>query len=318
MTFREMKHIVRLVKIVEPSHVCWYRAPLLRTFKSSMHRPSTTLQGVDSKPRHIRVRSSSQPAAEAIDMASAYSPPRPPSPPPGRRGRHHGSRRASSSSIPSSPLMINRNMAAVPTTNVFVDDEIRVSSLPSFQKRREQQQFAEAHVMEEVHHVAEYTEIGSHQHHHQQHHDPHMISNSSDTMRRSMVKSQSSIMREQEAHQLIDMGFPRGLALQLGKNTRSVFPVRFWILDNSGSMMENDGTCIRGNSTVPCTRWAELQETVNYHATLAGVIQATSVFRFLNDPGARCGNPEFTIGDGGKFQEDEVENAKRTMRLCQP
>jgi hypothetical protein len=41
----------------------------------------------------------------------------------------------------------------------------------------------------------------------------------------------------------------------MGK-TRALYPVRFWVLDNSGSMMSNDGQSIRGSISVQCTRWA--------------------------------------------------------------
>jgi hypothetical protein len=183
-----------------------------------------------------------------------------------------------------------------------IDEEMQVSSYPSFQGRISAA-VAEVVSHEDIH-QADYVEISNRR------------SQSGVTMD-SLVKTRSSILLDQQTEQLLDMGFPRGLALEMGK-TRSVFPVRFWILDNSGSMMTNDGSCIRGSSSIQCTRWAELQETVNYHATLAGVMQATTVFRMLNDPGARCASAEFSIGEEGKSADQEVHNAKQIMRQCQP
>jgi len=52
----------------------------------------------------------------------------------------------------------------------------------------------------------------------------------------SLVKTKEAKLLDYEAEQLMDMGFPRGLALEMG-TTRSLFPIRFWIVDNSGSML---------------------------------------------------------------------------------
>lgn len=80
-----------------------------------------------------------------------------------------------------------------------------------------------------------------------------------------------------------------GLAQELGK-TKVTFPIRFWICDNSGSMQTSDGSELRGSNkeslqVVHCTRWKELQSTLEYHCELAGLISAQTIFRFLNDPG---------------------------------
>lgn len=52
----------------------------------------------------------------------------------------------------------------------------------------------------------------------------------------SLVKTKEAKLLDYEAEKLMDMGFPRGLALEMG-TTRSLFPIRFWIVDNSGSML---------------------------------------------------------------------------------
>lgn len=55
-------------------------------------------------------------------------------------------------------------------------------------------------------------------------------------------------------------------------------------------MQTSDGTELRGSNkssinVVHCTRWKELQSTLEYHCELAGLISAQTIFRFLNDPG---------------------------------
>ena len=112
---------------------------------------------------------------------------------------------------------------------------------------------------------------------------------------------------------IIDMGFPSGLANELLNTTRFVFPIRYWILDNSGSMLSNDGkttsTSTKTTTTtkqIQCTRWFELTETVNYHSYLAGQLQATTIFRMLNDPvfssssGSSSGGGRIGIMRGGR------------------
>ena len=63
------------------------------------------------------------------------------------------------------------------------------------------------------------------------------------------------------------------------------FLVRFWIIDNSGSMNKPDGhriieSCVKNNvNIVDCTRWDEIKECVNYHAGLSGLSLALTVFK---------------------------------------
>merc|ERR1719384_2048083 len=67
-----------------------------------------------------------------------------------------------------------------------------------------------------------------------------------------------------------DKGFTDGLIQTLVDNKKDVVR-RFWIIDNSGSMLANDGQRLahkKGKApiTVQCTRWKELQQNVNLHA----------------------------------------------------
>jgi hypothetical protein len=72
--------------------------------------------------------------------------------------------------------------------------------------------------------------------------------------------------------------------------SREYIPLTIWLVDNSSSMLAEDGKrFVETSSTtdirvLPCTRWAELQETVRYHAQLAALLQAPTKFLLLNDP----------------------------------
>jgi hypothetical protein len=92
-------------------------------------------------------------------------------------------------------------------------------------------------------------------------------------------------------------------------------------------MRTTDGMEIRGTKDnihmVECTRWKELQGSVEYHAELAGLIEATTIFRLLNDPGAMVGPQEFSICDNtmngmSKTGEQDIVNAIRIIRDAEP
>jgi hypothetical protein len=89
-------------------------------------------------------------------------------------------------------------------------------------------------------------------------------------------------------------------------------------------MQASDGNELRGTMNnlviVPCTRWKELQGTIEYHAELGGLIEATTTFRLLNDPGAMIGPQEFTVGDmaSTKSIDDQVTAAISIVQRTQP
>eukprot|EP00934_Nitzschia_sp_Nitz4_P001282 Nitzschia sp. Nitz4//scaffold33_size148984//82558//83748//NITZ4_002932-RA/size148984-processed-gene-0.170-mRNA-1//-1//CDS//3329548439//1282//frame0 len=127
-----------------------------------------------------------------------------------------------------------------------------------------------------------------------------------------------------ERNSLKTQGFPGGLIDSMMESCQ-VFPLRFWVVDNSGSMNTGDGHRIvetpRSSSVkfVSCSRWAELQQTVEYHAQLAGLVQARTVFRLLNDPGRIVGPQQFSIGEHGPDQiREEVATARDTMTKTSP
>ena len=84
---------------------------------------------------------------------------------------------------------------------------------------------------------------------------------------------------------------------------KDVFALRYWIIDNSGSMQQTDGHRIIPTHNrevvkmVPCSRWEEITECVEYHVKLAGLIEAPTRFRLLNNPGINVGPQQFSVGE---------------------
>ena len=136
----------------------------------------------------------------------------------------------------------------------------------------------------------------------------------------------SNVLTDTAVRQLQEQGYPLGLAQELG-NTVATYPLRFWIVDNSGSMRTSDGHQMRavGNSksdlmVVPCTRWTELQGAVEYHAELAGLTGACTVFRLLNDPGATVGPQECSVADPSSLRtiNQDVDQTIQVIRRAEP
>jgi hypothetical protein len=137
-----------------------------------------------------------------------------------------------------------------------------------------------------------------------------------------LLMSTDPYLNPEQVAALQQQGFPHGLALELG-NARATYPRRFWVIDNSGSMRSNDGHQIRGTqnnlTVVQCNRWTELQGAVEYHAELAGLLKATTIFRMLNDPGVTVGPQEFSVADtNSKSVENDVVRAKEIILKCGP
>jgi len=104
-----------------------------------------------------------------------------------------------------------------------------------------------------------------------------------------------------------------GLSKNLFSNATE-FPLRIWVVDNSGSMTNTDGHRFVETSSskkikvVSCTRWAEIKETVLYHAEISALLQAPTVFRLLN-PSAGIHN--LSIADKGA---EKIENDLREIK----
>ncbi len=56
---------------------------------------------------------------------------------------------------------------------------------------------------------------------------------------------------------LRDQGFPSALARALSLQSTRAFPLRLWIVDNSGSMREPDGRRLVESSTKDNVKWAK-------------------------------------------------------------
>lgn len=126
----------------------------------------------------------------------------------------------------------------------------------------------------------------------------------------------------------LTVNFYQDLQELLTKNNLN-FPLRIWVIDNSGSMIKTDGhrlvetrkrTDVR---VVGCTRWAEIQQTAEYHVRMAALTKAATVFRFLNDPGVAGGKQQFGIAtpdtenDAASINE-EVARAVSTIHSASP
>lgn len=101
---------------------------------------------------------------------------------------------------------------------------------------------------------------------------------------------------------LNSQGYPPGL-IQQCLNTMQKFPVRYFICDDSGSMMTADGNKMTPDHSRPghashhkCTRWEELCATVRYHTLLAQASGSFCEFKFLNGPTVEF--PKDVAGDG--------------------
>jgi len=82
--------------------------------------------------------------------------------------------------------------------------------------------------------------------------------------------------------------WPQGLISILLKSCEK-YPIRHFIIDDSGSMSTNDGHKVIGAADDPkkqrvikCTRWSELRDCLEFHAELSHAAKAPTVFRFLN------------------------------------
>eukprot|EP01038_Epipyxis_sp_PR26KG_P015436 gene15436-20825_t len=102
-------------------------------------------------------------------------------------------------------------------------------------------------------------------------------------------------------------GFPEGLQESFVSDL-SKYPFRFFICDDSGSMMENDGRRLvkdaKGNQKwVDCSRWAELTDMLKFCLSACISSKVAAEFRLLNG--------ELPILLGVETGENESENILR-------
>jgi len=127
-----------------------------------------------------------------------------------------------------------------------------------------------------------------------------------------VLKEESEAMNEDQILELVDHGYTRAMIKFLEKMKEEV-ALRIWIIDNSSSMLNNDGHQLmespndsKNKNIIPSSRWAELRDSVNHHIELARITGTPTNFRLLNNPGARVGPQRFGIcenGENNKLQE---------------
>lgn len=130
---------------------------------------------------------------------------------------------------------------------------------------------------------------------------------------------------------LAGCGFPRGLASEVVNSAHNSFPIRLWIVDNSGSMQTGDGSRMVQTSNGSCrmiqaTRWQELVDTLGAVAEMACALGARTDFLLLNRPST--GQVQFaTVGGKGTGNAAlvpvlgahlEARQLKQAMQQLQP
>jgi hypothetical protein len=102
-------------------------------------------------------------------------------------------------------------------------------------------------------------------------------------------------------------GWPEALQENFLKSVKE-YPIRFMIIDNSGSMATGDGKRImksaQGKKLVSSSRWGEIGDFVEFHAGFASSAKAYTEFRLLN------GSTSIAIG---KSHEEDMRNM-RTLK----
>ena len=87
-------------------------------------------------------------------------------------------------------------------------------------------------------------------------------------------------------------------------------PLRFWIIDDSGSMLTNDGNRRMTNATgtsnriISCTRWSELTSSLKFHVDLIDAACVLSEFRFINQA------KPLVLGDSEDIEQSRANKAE--------
>ena len=101
------------------------------------------------------------------------------------------------------------------------------------------------------------------------------------------------------------------------------FSVRYWIIDNSGSMQLTDGhrvvTTTGGNKgLVTSSRWEELCDSLVFHSTLAANLGAPTEFRLLNESAGVPRGGIVSVGFGGGSDPGRDLEQMRLLLSTQP
>lgn len=131
---------------------------------------------------------------------------------------------------------------------------------------------------------------------------------------------------EQQIQQLTKQGYTRGLSTSLAQTIKN-FPLRIWVVDNSGSMQNTDGHRFvetkrtQDVKVVDCSRWNEIKDCIEYHAQMAAALEAPTTFRMLNDPACGPNSQQFGIAETSldpRVLQEEVDRAITIMKTAQP
>ena len=105
-------------------------------------------------------------------------------------------------------------------------------------------------------------------------------------LRRCIVDQFNSPVDEVKAKKFLnDHQWPPGMQASILKSCQKI-PMRFFIVDDSGSMGTSDGKRTvgagKGTKVIDCTRWSEITASLLFHAELAEALQTPAEFRLLN------------------------------------
>lgn len=119
--------------------------------------------------------------------------------------------------------------------------------------------------------------------------------------------------------ELKNQGYTDGL-IQSITNNMDAFPQRIWVVDNSGSMATQDGhrllqTLDNRVKLLDCTRWAEIQDTVSYHARVCALLEAPISFRLLNPV---YGKKEFGVAERPDHIQQDLVSTLNNIRQVSP
>mmetsp|Transcript_10092 Transcript_10092/g.10914 ORF Transcript_10092/g.10914 Transcript_10092/m.10914 type:complete len:481 (-) Transcript_10092:311-1753(-) len=141
-------------------------------------------------------------------------------------------------------------------------------------------------------------------------------------LKRKITESFKLNVNERKARDFLNrFRWPEGLVQTVLKSCRKL-PLRFFIVDDSGSMLTNDGRrlLVQGSTAklIKCTRWAELTESMLFQAELSECLSCPSEFRLINgaDP-VIVGLNDDDKGESMKFLRDVLnENPAGPTPLC--
>jgi hypothetical protein len=105
-------------------------------------------------------------------------------------------------------------------------------------------------------------------------------------LRSLVIETFSRPMNERRGREFMTQNdWPVGLQSGLIRSCQK-FPMRYFIIDDSGSMCTNDGRRVAGTGSnakvIQCTRWAELVSGLKFHAELSERLGCVSEVRLLN------------------------------------